>query len=508
MIKILLVDDEVLAMEYLQNLIDWEKYGFCIAGCASSGKRALELYKVHRPQIVISDIKMIGMDGLELAMRLKRVNSNIVVILLSAYKDFDYAKQGIQYGVDSYLIKHELNEMMLLEELAKVKELLIKNDKKEKIYQKYFMNQLIYNADIDNLDCSNLSNRVFLIMLHRNYFFENGVFIELPLNVDEMESVQAVIEDTLYQTIFYVADVKITSNNWMVLYRIENEVSKYKVNALIEEKSKQICDTLKKHTGSGINLLYTNEIRPDEISSAFQKMSRQIRKSMFWKRDTVYSLNRLNEVKAEEMIVWTAEIAELESAVYEENQEFEHRIRYLFELVSGPKDKLESCKELIQLLERTIAGIEKREGIQRKMYRDKIFKLQEIQSYYIDCYIDMHSKIHENTSKRYSNLVLEMMRFIRKNYKKEMNLELMGSVFQMNGVYLGQVFKKEVGVTFLKFLTGYRIDEAKKLLESGNYNISEVTEAVGYKTSQYFSQIFMKNVGMKPQEYKKWNEKR
>lgn len=163
---------------------------------------------------------------------------------------------------------------------------------------------------------------------------------------------------------------------------------------------------------------------------------------------------------------------------------------------------------MIQLLERTITGIEKREGIHRKIYRDNIFKVQEIQSYYIDCYIDVHTKIHENTSKKYSNIVLEMMRFIRKNYKKEMNLEMMGGVFQMNGVYLGQVFKKEVGITFLKYLTNCRIDEAKRLLESGKYNISEVTEAVGYKTSQYFSQVFMRNVGMKPQEYKRWNEKR
>lgn len=342
MIKILLVDDEVLAMEYIQHMYNWEEHGFCIVGCASSGKKALELYEVHRPQVVISDIKMIGMDGLELAMRLKKTNPNIIVILLSAYKDFDYAKQGIQYGVDSYLVKHELDETVLVQELKKVKGLLIKNDKKEKIYQKYFMNQLIYNADIDTLDRSNLSNRVFLIMLHRNYSFEKGAFRELPLNVDEMEPVHRVIEDTLDQTIFYVADVKITSNNWIVLYRIENEVSKYKVNTLIEEKSKRICDTLKKNAGSGINILYSHEIKLDEISTVFRKMSRQIRKSMFWKRDKVYSLYRLNEITTEEMVVFTEEISELERTVYKENQECEHMIRYLFEMVSGPEDKLES----------------------------------------------------------------------------------------------------------------------------------------------------------------------
>ena len=70
-----------------------------------------------------------------------------------------------------------------------------------------------------------------------------------------------------------------------------------------------------------------------------------------------------------------------------------------------------------------------------------------------------------------------------------------------------QIFKKETGTTFLKFLTKLRIEEAKRLLEDGNYNVSEVAERVGYKTSQYFSQIFVSTTGLTPQEYKRWDKK-
>lgn len=91
----------------------------------------------------------------------------------------------------------------------------------------------------------------------------------------------------------------------------------------------------------------------------------------------------------------------------------------------------------------------------------------------------------------------------KKNYPQELSLELLGEKFHMNGVYLGQIFKKETGQTFLKYLTNVRISEAKRLLREENSTVAETAQMVGYRTSQYFSQIFMRNVGMKPQEYKK-----
>lgn len=121
MINIMLVDDEVLALDYLKNMVEWEKYGYHIVGCANSGKKALELYDKTTPEIVISDIRMPAMDGLEMTKRLKKKNKDVVVILLSAYKDFEYAKKGIQYGVSDYLLKHELSEEILLEELGRVR---------------------------------------------------------------------------------------------------------------------------------------------------------------------------------------------------------------------------------------------------------------------------------------------------------------------------------------------------------------------------------------------------
>ena len=506
MIKVLLVDDEVLAMEYLHNMIDWEGNGYQIVGHAFNGRKAMEMYEEERPDIVISDIKMVGMDGLELAEWLKQRNPDVIVILLSAYKDFEYAQKGIEYGVANYLLKHELNEKKLIQELEKVRKKLETGAKTRKIYQKYFTRQLIYNqADTAEIEAEELGNRFFLVMIHRNDKFQNGKFKEIEWTAEEIMELAEVLEEDK-DGISYVADVRLTINTVIILYQIENITSKYMVSTMIERKSKEIEDRMKRIPGCQFNLIYSDEIRKNEISNIFQRMSRQIHHAVFWKPCRAYPLNRLRVSEDENKVAWNELMKELSTMIYDGNQEWDHFIAYLFEKVKYPEYNLGEFKELLHALENLIRELEEKEGFMHKSMEEEGNRIEDIQNYYVSCIRHIYFELQERKNKKYSRLIQDVMRYIRKNYNQELSLEILGERFQMNGVYLGQMFKKEVGVTFLKFLTNCRVEEAKRLLEEGDLNISEVAEKVGYKTSQYFSQIFIKTTGVRPQEYKKWNE--
>ncbi len=223
MIKIMLVDDEVLALNYLRNLVDWEKLGFEITGCASSGKKALEMYERSRPDVVISDIKMVGMDGLELAMRLKEKDPQLIFLLLSAYQDFEYAKKGIQYGVKNYLLKHELSEETLEKELEQIKEHYYKNSKREKVYQKYLASQLIRNQGNETgKELSTLGNRFCLVMVQRSSRFCDGTLYDTEFTSDVLERLERKAETPEQDILYYVSDVSITGNTVVILYRIDN----------------------------------------------------------------------------------------------------------------------------------------------------------------------------------------------------------------------------------------------------------------------------------------------
>ncbi len=503
MISIMLVDDEVLALEYMKNTMDWEKHGYQIIGCATSGKKALDLYEKTLPQIVISDIQMPGMDGLELSRRLKEKNPDVVIILLTAYKDFEYAQKGIQYGVSNYLVKHELCEETLFEELEKIRERLEREQKREKIYQKYFMNQLIYHHDaVKEYEKSGLGNRLFLMLIHKRNPVIYGEIAEEEWNVNEKEALAQILEKQMENKIFYVADVQITSNNWIVLYQIENTPSTSTVNHVIEQKSAQVAQKLSELPECRFNVIYSYEITKEEISVTFRWMSQQVRHAIFWNLNRVYPIQKIPH---EEKKIWTDQIKELKRKIYEPEERPEKFVKELIDQVYQD-NQAEAWKSLMGLLNDLIEELENEEGISVRGEEKKRYTMEELTQYYENCVESLHSQISMGEESNYSRIVLEIMRYIRKNYRKEISLDLLGEKFQMNGVYLGQIFKKEVGVTFLKYLTNVRIEEAKRFLREKNSTVSETAHLVGYQTSQYFSQIFAKNVGMKPQEYKnkKW----
>ena len=505
MIKVLFVDDEILAMEYLQQMICWEEHGFQVVAHARSGKKALEIYMKEKPEIVISDIKMMGMDGLELTSKLKEMNPDVVVVLLSAYKDFEYAQKGIQYGVSNYLLKHELCEEKLLDELERIRQELETNQRKKKIHQKYFVRQLIYNeAEPEGLGDNELGNRFFLILVQKNDDFQEGTFYEKGWNAEEKKRLSHVLEDTEPE-ISYIAEVNLSAGNLIVLYRIQNISSKYQVSSRIERMGRRIGSELSGIEGCRFNIIYSDEIRKDEISRTFRRMSLHIRYAVFWKQNCIYALERLTELGEEEKISWNERSVELRKQIYEGTEVPNGYLDYLFEMIKYPVLNLNCLREPAYMLESLVREFQEKEGIFIQKEEAVCAKEEEIRRYYIRIFQTICERLKDKEDRKYSRLVQDMIRYIRLNFQNELSLEGMGEEFSMNGVYLAQIFKKETGTTFLKYLTGYRIEEAKRLLDKGEMSISQVAEKCGYKNSQYFSQIFAKTVGVKPQEYRKWS---
>lgn len=411
MIKVLFVDDEVMAMEYLQNMISWEDKGFYVVGHARSGKKALEIYEKEKPDIVISDIKMTGMDGLELAKRLKEKNPDVVVILLSAYRDFEYAQKGFEYGVSNYLLKHELCEEKLMEELEKAKERLKDSGRKKKIYQKYFAKQLIYNMeDVTEVEEKELGNRFFLILANKNPVFCNGVFRELSWSDEERELLQNSSEDT-DEEISYVSDVRLTSGNSIILYKIGNISSRYELTNKIENMAKRISAALIKAQSSSFNMIYSNEITRTEISGTFQKMSRMIHYSVFWKKRCIYALERLEEKGEEEKISWNEQEKELRGIIFE-GKKTDDFISYLFELVRYPRENLRGFRDLLFVLDNLAKEMEDRHGIIHIKKLEAGYKIQDVENYYIEKMNYISETIQERTEKKYSNIVVDMMRYM------------------------------------------------------------------------------------------------
>ena len=136
LIRLMIVDDERLAIEDLSTIVDWNAYGFEIVATAFNGAQAFTKFMQLRPQLVITDIKMPIMDGIELIQKIREVDRQVALLLLTAYADFSYARKAIQLGITDYIIKSEITEQsmgaLVEDALAKLEALVrSKNPEKE-----------------------------------------------------------------------------------------------------------------------------------------------------------------------------------------------------------------------------------------------------------------------------------------------------------------------------------------------------------------------------------------
>lgn len=136
MLKVFLVEDEVVMRNGIKNNIPWEKEGFEFVGEASDGELAYPLIKKEKPDILITDIKMPFMDGLELSRIVKKEMPQIKILILSGYNEFDYAKQAINIGVTQYLLK-PISSAKLLEAVKEVGALIEKEREYERMMERY-----------------------------------------------------------------------------------------------------------------------------------------------------------------------------------------------------------------------------------------------------------------------------------------------------------------------------------------------------------------------------------
>ncbi len=339
MLSVFLVDDEHLVKRGLRKLIPWEQLGFRIWGEACDGEEALELISAENTDIVITDMKMPVIDGLELTAKLKERFPGIKVIVLTGFDDFTYMQQSIRNSVVDYLLK-PVNAELLTESLLKIKEQIGKES-----YGYPFRLESRLIKELEGLE-------------------EKG----LLLTIDEL-------------------------------------FDEFQKNKVPFDIVKKICE----------NILVTINIHLDSIGCNLGDILR---------KDSVLE-NYLSKVT----------------------------------------DKTEIKDELVKIL----------------------------------CAIVEHKSKHSNRK-----IVDQIKEYIEKHLYEDITLASIAAKFYLNSAYLSQLFKAETGENYVDFLMKIRIEKAKKLLKDKNLKIQEISELVGYTDSKYFGQLFKKQVGMLPSEYKAW----
>jgi Response regulator containing CheY-like receiver domain and AraC-type DNA-binding domain len=522
----MIVDDEVLAIEYLKDLISWEKYGFEIVAEAYNGKKAIELYQKHRPQIIIADISMPGMNGLELSSEIIKYDDDIKIILLTSYKDFEYAKKAVKIGVFDYILKHELNEESILEELQRVKAKIQDYEKVKRLKTQEIIKKLLEGKKIKdearqyiNNIMGNNSQSFMLLLIKQNIPYP---VIQYNINeyIKDIEDNNTLFDLDNYkilENVHYIESIKIKDNLYAILLSIKNIRSQKEIYDTYYQIITEIKDKYKRLSNSTLCVAVTRILNSnDGFSKAFNRAEKILKYSLFFDKEKILRFEDIPHLASACDKTFTNEFKDIKDKMHKFDQEGVKKvIASLFDNIVSPYWDLQGFKNICKGLIFTLESFRKNNGIisleemliKKEVNIDSWYNFKDINSWFVDEFRDTIIEVQQSNLKSYSKKIQMVIWHIQKHYAEDLVVEKVAEEVGISGIYLSQLFKKETGKTFLTYLTDYRIESAKALLGSNKYNVNEVADLVGYSTSQYFSKIFHKATGVTPKYYMTNGEK-
>jgi len=510
MISVMIVEDEFLARQDLKNLVKWEKHGFHIVAEASNGKEGIEFFKRCSPELVITDVKMPFMDGLDMAKEILQQDRNVKFILLTAYDDFEYAREAIKLGITSYILKHEIDSESLLQELLKIKNLMYEDQS----YKQFTINSIlskIVKEQHSDTEVQLLVDKYRLpikkgstVMLLTAFDEDDGVNDELRSNKEVLDAIKKTVNK-------YASGIAFNTekDRYLVFVTLNNINSKAKSSEIIHRLCLDMQSEIEKTINKTISIVIGDILEDfSDMYRYYRKVVNSIRYKFFTKGSAILYPEEDNTVSAEQLAEYNQLVIQFKDKIT--NSEFDTAKKILNTLFKDLLVKAKNIK-LFQdcfstILEILHESIIKTDSEQLNNYKKINFmyeqssKLDNIYQVY-DWIINIINTLEICENSNYSHSVRKAIKYIHKNYNKDISLKELAGVMGVSFIYASQLFKKEIGKPFKVYLVNYRMQKAKELLESGNYRIYEVSEMVGYQTVQYFCQTFKRITGKNPGEF-------
>ena len=531
-IKVFLVEDEVIIRSGVKKSINWEQEGYEFVGEASDGELAYPMILKEKPDILITDIRMPFMDGLELSRLVKKELPDIKILILSGYDEFEYAKKAIKIGVTEYLLK-PISAAKLTEVLNAVAETIRQENEEKNLLETYFA-EMRENTERDKMrlfekllmgDLSmgeileagerfgmNLGASCYKIVLFKILAnLENHVYAEQMVDAcSSVEQAASMMEGV------YVFQRGV--EGWAFLLTAQDEKS-------MEESAKILYQNLKQAMKNYTQLEYFGGIgstvpRIRSLKQSFREADRAFAARFVEETNQIISQKEFEKSQMEEglkmqgvvQIGKSREMLQkfLSNGTREEVKAFSDAYisRIEEENIRSTMVRqyvvIDVCIVILSFCERISSANrlqEEAEELQKMM--QKIHSLSEIKKYVVRLLNEAIELRDAESGRRYSDLIAAAKKEIENHYMtEEISLNTVAISVGMSPSYFSSIFSKEAGKTFVEYLTEVRIEKAKEFLMCCSMKTSEIGYEVGYKDPHYFSYIFKKVQGCSPKEYR------
>ncbi|HEY5561087.1 MAG TPA: response regulator [Clostridiaceae bacterium] len=525
MLKVLIVDDEPMVREGLKSIIQWEENGFYICGEGIDGRDGLNKIIELEPDLVLMDIRMPGIHGIELISEARSRGFKGKIIILTGYSDFGYAQSAIRLEVNDYLLK-PIDEEELIRSITNISKAIQEesevqiciNDSKNNKRNNAITNIVLGREFLSELDGD-------LEAFNLNFKFDSYQVVLFDIALRKSQGASKIELDKKFESTYITLKKNLMSqfanNEDIEMFNQESRfglIFKGKANIL---KAPEILKRLYKQwlEGYGVNTFITlgNVVKSiEDISISYSKAKEVLKKRFFYEEDMILSWDELSTSEAKlfedtetknmdfyiDKIYTFVEVDDMDNI----NSMF-NEIGHIFKKLNYSSEKLKGlCINIfIEFKEKIILNYKElkedfspNEDIVQNIYDQG--SLNELIEYLKGECVAISSKICNSSS---DNTIKRILAYVQKNYYKDLKLRLLAEIFNYNSSYLGKMFKSYTGEEFYVYLDKIRIENTKTLLNENILMVYEVAEKVGYKNVDYFSSKFKKYVGVTPNEYKR-----
>lgn len=525
MYKILLADDEGIVIESLKFMIEKQLGSNCEIMSAKTGRSVIELAETFRPDIAFMDIQMPGINGIDAMKEIRKANSNIIFIIMTAYDKFDYAKEAINLGVLEYLNKPADREKILDvlsratniidEERRKRSEDLMIKEKMETVVP-IIQNGLISNFLFREHFDEDISNYKSLLEIEDNYGYMAVIIagreqvgnhmtgaVAAGITIQNIyHEMRPIIESYIPGIIGFVManKIPILVTRDSAGFDYEERTSMIgKARALVRKLSEKFDINFRLGIGSVKPLENMAESYNEAISVLIETTGRvghidDMPIGCKYEEDYPIDLEKrmfdeLQKGRVEETVSVAGDFFDWMEESQQDHIE-DVKLKVLEFVLWAEHLAYENADQVYHFRSRTT-------------YMSDVMAMHDfasLRTWFVEKVKAAVSTISKRSETRSESVVERAKKYIEDNFRRDISLEDVSQKVDISSYYFSKIFKEETGEGFIEYLTKLRMEEAKRLLEESDLSIKEVCSEVGYSDPNYFSRSFKKYAGVTPTE--------
>ncbi|WP_078551771.1 response regulator [Bacillus alkalicellulosilyticus] len=514
MYRVLIVDDEGLERRGLRKIIA-EAFSHLLIEEADNGRTAILLAEEFRPNIVFMDIKMPGIDGVEAARELKRMNPSVYIIMVTAFDTFEYARQVMKIGVKDYILKPCSREEIIIpfqkaldeiesEKRKRTEDITLRDNYRRalsviqsKVITSILMGSSHHHKDIE-WDVQETFQKDSFVMVFE--FNRKSKFIDYKEIKGYLSFIQSEIEQIFPN--HFIGEQ--TMGRFPILVQLPEKGSYQNIrdraiacSREIISRSHHVYPDYSLSIGIGRTYNELEKFIQSYHEALFALASiKQPNTCQYYNHHAKEQGNQLNlgyPYQAEKKLLESITSGSLESVATLVHNFMDEMLAYCNQ---SEQTIEEVVAEFLVLMRRHLVDCGITVSINRNLLHYNTVSIFQEEIIRITTYI--HSMYHS----KQKDVLLIAKQFMAENYKKPITLEEVAEQVELTPQYFSKIFKTRVGSSFIDYLTALRVETAKELMRTKKVSVKEVCYEVGYKDPNYFSRVFKKHTGMSPSDYR------